>query len=115
MPDEDNKSEPYSRDESHVAIVSFHGAVKREAAKVQAMLADANIDNQFELKVEVGGRTHGGDISLKYSLAGSRYGDTVEGNELNAVVEEFMRRKGWTKQHAPKLITRLTNDADVPY
>lgn len=108
-------SDAPTRDESYVAIVSFHGALKREAAKVRALLADANIGSSFTFQASVSGRVQDGEVEVKYKLEGPSYGDHVEGNELNAVVEEFLRRKGWTKQHAPKLISKLSNDSDIPF
>ena len=104
-----------SFDENHVAIVSFHGAVKREAAKVRAMLRDADIGGTFYLHVEVSGRIQDGDVSLAYKLSDNSYGPKVEGNELNAVLQEFLRRNGWEKVHAPKAIADLTKSDEIPF
>ena len=49
------------------------------------------------------GRIVGGDLKVEYRL-GEWTEDRVTGNSIDAVVNEYMRRKGWDKRHAPLAI-----------
>ena len=104
-----------SLDENVVAIVSFHGAVKREAAKVRAMLKGADLGSGFNFTIEVSGPIQTGNVAIEYILSDDRYPATeVKGNEPNAVLDEFLRRKGWNSVHAPKQISDLTKPDESP-
>ena len=105
-----------STDENMVAIVSFHGAIKRESAKIRAMLKDATLGGGFTFVVEVSGPIQSGDVEIEYRLNDDKYPSTeVKGNESNAVLNEFLRRKGWNSVHAPKAITNLSATDEIPY
>ena len=61
----------------------------------------------FELIIKAEGRVSEGDIKLTYTLSNGEYSDpnTIEGNELAAITEEYLRRHGWTERHQPLLLT----------
>ena len=102
--------------ENMVAIVSFHGAVKREAAKIRAMLQGADLGGGFEFIVSVEGPIQTGEVQIEYMLRDDKYPTTeVKGNEPNAILAEFLRRKGWNVMHAPKAIANLTSSDDIPF
>lgn len=64
-------------------------------------LADANIEcNTFEISVSASGRVQDGDVKITYEC-GPQYGNAVKGGTLEAVVEEYLRRNGWDRRHAP--------------
>ena len=90
--------------EHHVAIVSFEGAVKREVKRVRDVLARDETLSEFYLTITASGRTSEGDVKLSYKLAACSYTTPVEGDSINAIVDEFLRRRGWSAVHAPKAI-----------
>jgi hypothetical protein len=54
--------------------------------------------HRLDFQIEIEGRTDG-DLTLKYSIG--EYGCTVTGNDLEKVIEEFFRRRGWNERNAP--------------
>ncbi len=94
--------------EHHVAIVSFEGAVKREIKRIREQLRADESLSTFAFRIQVSGRVHDGDLKLVYSIFDNEGGlysaPTVEGDTVNAVVEEFSRQRGWKQRHAPKLL-----------
>ena len=92
-------------DEHLVAIVSFEGALKREIKRVREMLKECDDIPTFKLSFEAKGRVNDGEIKLQYTVCPNEYGaDTVTGDDLNACIEEMLRRHGWTKRHSPKAL-----------
>lgn len=92
-------------DEHVVAIVSFEGALKRELKRVRKALQAVEDLSEFMLKIEMSGRVHSGDVLLKYGIGASSFTTTVSGDNLQAVLDEFLRRSGWQKIHAAKALT----------
>jgi hypothetical protein len=94
--------------EHHVAIVSFEGAVKREAKRIREQLQADESLHEFAFRIQVSGRVHDGDLKLIYSVYdnnGGQYQEPkVTGDSVHAVMDEFTRRRGWTQRHAPKAI-----------
>lgn len=90
--------------EHTVAIVSFEGALKREIKRIRKMLQADESLHQFDLRVEISGRCHDGDIDLAYSLGENSYSTRVSANTIHATVDEFLRRRGWQALNAPKAI-----------
>lgn len=91
-------------DEHTVAIVSFAGAVKREIKRVRKRMARDENQSRFAVRITATGRLHDGDVNLTYAVGHSDYGYEVEGDDLDACVDELMRRDGWKKVHAPVAI-----------
>jgi len=92
--------------EHHIAIVSFEGAVKREIKRIREQLQADETLSEFYFDIKVSGRVHEGDIKLTYKVADNSYGARqVEGDDVNAVVEELQRQRGWTARHAPKVLS----------
>lgn len=70
---------------------------------VRETLARADVSG-FWLTVECSGRTQTGESEclIEYKIASNRYNDDmVKGADLDAVLYEFLRRRGWTSVHAP--------------
>lgn len=88
--------------EHTVAIVSFEGALKREAKRLRRQLRQVESLSRFELEITIEGRLHDGDLELKYRIG--EYSKAVTGDSLGPVVDEFMRRHGWEQIHSPKAI-----------
>lgn len=107
-----------------IAIVSFTGALKREIVRIQKRLAQCGEISAFEIKIDAAGRVSGGDVKIQFQLKDGNYGGiSVDGNNLDEICSEFLRRHGWTKQNAPLMLTAneqqrsdsdrtYTNDAD---
>lgn len=93
-------------DEHTVAIVSFAGALKREIKRVRRKLQRDERMSEFSIEIDVKGRVHDGDVKLTYSVCPSSWqnSDAVKGDDLDACVEELMRRRGWQSVHAPVAI-----------
>lgn len=91
--------------EHTVAIVSFEGALKREIKRIRNRLKDVEEISEFSVKIEASGRVHDGEVKLSFAIAPNSYGyNEVKGRELNAVLEEMMRRHGWQKKNDPLAI-----------
>lgn len=74
--------------------------------EIRGQLAEANI-GAMRLDIEVIGRTHG-ELKIEFVLGGeSCYSpDNVRGGDLDAVVTELIRRKGWSTRYAPLCLPR---------
>lgn len=84
---------------SNPAIHNLYTEVVRQIRK---RLGDANV-GYFQFSIEASGRTQTGEdsIGIIYELSGE-YGDgRVTGDSPDAVVEEYLRRKGWKDRHEP--------------
>lgn len=97
-----------------VAIVSEHGAIVRMVDRVRRKLAQADISwMSLEINVE-------GDVNkrptMTYIVDLDRYSSDfrVKGNNLDEVVREALRRKGWTEHNKPLELTFEPN-GDAPH
>ena len=97
--------------EHQIAIVSFEGAVKREVKRIREQLRADESLHEFEFDISIKGRVHDGDLKLTYELRDGPYDVRgVKGDSVNAVLDEFLRRRrGWTQRHAPKAIKLREN------
>ena len=103
-----------------VAIVSFEGALKRESKRIRKELSKVETLSEFKIDIEISGRVHDGDVKLEYALSRSAYGSgKVTGDNIQAVLDEFLRRNGWEAVHAPKAIgyEKVTSDDsdEIPF
>lgn len=90
--------------EHSVAIVSFEGALKREIKRVRNELKKIEDLSQFEMIIKADGRVNDGDVKLQFEID-LDYDQNVRGDSLQAVLDEAMRRRGWTKIHDAKLLS----------
>jgi len=76
-----------------------------EAVKVlREELRSANIGSYFTFELSAKGRVQDGDVKISVVLHNNEYGSdsvNIAGDSIEAVSEEFMRRHGWQKRHAP--------------
>ena len=92
-------------DENLVAIVSTEGAIKRAVRQVRAALRGADQGSEFEFEIHAKGRVQEGEVKLSFKLADGYYaGVSVTGNSVQGVLDEYLRRQGWTKRNAPLAI-----------
>ena len=77
-------------------------AMLKEIGKgVAAQLAKAD-QGVMSLRISIDGRTLGPDLKIELVLGNYAYSDDqTKGGDLNEVVKEFLRRKGWTSRNAP--------------
>lgn len=102
-------------DEHTITILSFAGAIKREAARLRARLKPAAEagqlgENRLDLTIEIEGRILDGELKITYGLGA--YGKEVEGGTLDAVVDEYLRRAGWKAQNAP---LEISAGEEIPF
>jgi hypothetical protein len=79
-------------------------------AQVKHALSVAD-ESHFVLRLEASGRTHDGTVEIKISLG--KYGSEVEGDSVEAVVDEYLRRNGWNKRHAPLALPAPRSDHEM--
>ena len=91
--------------EHTIAIVSFEGALKREIKRVRRYLQQNENLSEFKLTIIASGRISTGDVKLTFKVDDGNYdGKTVTGDAIQPVLDEYMRRHGWERLHAPKAI-----------
>jgi hypothetical protein len=102
-------------EEHTVAIVSFEGAVKREARRIVETLKKADLGGSFMLDIRVKGPIQESSLKITYELGDDKYdGTSVKGGTSQAVIDEFLRRKGWKATNDPKEIT-YSGDQEIPF
>ena len=79
---------------------------------VRERLAEANIGS-FNLQIKASGRTmtDRSEVKIEYRLGDSEWGyNSVEGNSLEAVCTEMLRRHGWNESHKPLALPNAAVD-----
>jgi len=87
----------------------LHAYFTEATQHVRERLGEANI-SAFHLEIQSKGRTLTGEFLTTYILANEYYSDKVAGDTLPAVIDEFLRRKGWETRHAPKALPKPPSD-----
>lgn len=70
-----------------------------DAAKYLKDEFDAKDVGHCRLRITLSGRVHG-EFKIEYDLC-EQYDDSVIGADLDTVMEEYFRRRGWNKRNAP--------------
>jgi phosphoglycolate phosphatase-like HAD superfamily hydrolase len=111
-------------DDNTVAIVSLEGAIKRAVKQVRKALRNASEGSEFHFRIYAHGRVQEGETKLEISLADSGYSSgVVTGNQIQPVIDEYLRRHGWDKLNAPLQISfdgsdaakASTKDEEIPF
>jgi len=84
---------------------------KQTAIDVRDRLSAVDSLYSFNLRLEADGHIHQGDINITIKLSSGLYSTGVEGNRLEPVVTEYMRRNGWDATNAPLC---LSYDETIP-
>ncbi len=80
-------------------MTKFEQAVLDEVARLRYQFASLDLSN-LHFAVRADGRVDGENIKIKFTVGDNSYGsDTVNGNSVDEVLREFLRRKGWTERH----------------
>ncbi len=97
---------PIDMSEQTVAIVSFEGAVKREARAVREALKTCDSISGFHMEIVASGPINDGEVNIVYKLCPNSSGyDAVEGSSVKECVAEMVRRHGWDLMNKPKAIS----------
>jgi len=85
-------------------MTTEHEVIVKMVERIRQRLMDAD-QSYFRLDIEVMGDVHG-KPSMCYKLGKSSYNsDTVEGNDIDAVLNEHLRRQGWKETNKPLELT----------
>ena len=82
---------------NHTTEASLHFALLKATEELRQHFAAHN-ESYLTLNIEASGRPDG-DMLLKYSIG--KYCESVKGDTLHNVVNEYFRRQGWDERHAP--------------
>jgi len=96
----------------------FHEDLRALASVIRDRLAKAKGITEFNLEITISGRVVGGDLKIEAELRGG-WNDrsVVKGGDIDAIVKEFLRRKGWDETNAPLCISYVEPEeieADAP-
>jgi len=70
---------------------------------VKARLGEVN-EREIHLEITASGRVDG-DVLISFRVGGSWMSNTVEGGDLEAVLTEYLRRKGWKQRNNPLMLS----------
>lgn len=84
----------------------FEQVVEHKVKAVRERMRNHDASEMY-IEVRVTGRVQTGDLKITYCFG--EYSGRVEGNELDKVIEEYMRRKGWDEVNAPIAISYQPN------
>lgn len=91
----------------------LHKALVKAIIELRKTLAATDLSGSFRLDIEVQGRVQGGDARIEYKLGEQYSSDNTTGDELPAVVDEYLRRCGWAKRHQAQMLT-FTGELQTP-
>lgn len=94
-----------------INAAALEASVKNFTRELRDLFNERDISHVC-FDVEVRGRTHG-ELKIEFKVNDSLYGGASEakGGAIQAVVDEFFRRKGWTEQNAPVCLTYAPAEA----
>lgn len=80
--------------------LSFEERVKEVVAGIRELLAvDDKAPSYFHFAVIAEGRVRDGEVHIQFKLGESDWNNVVKGDNVKAVVAEYLRRIGWQKAH----------------
>jgi methylaspartate ammonia-lyase len=86
-------------DGNKIMAKSFETMVKVEATRLRDLFRSRDISH-LNFTVTVSGPVDSGELAIQFQIASSSWGDDpVKGSTINAVVDEFCRRKGWRQNN----------------
>lgn len=84
---------------------AFVRALKNEVIRIRDQFAGMNAPS-MSLQITCEGACDHGDIAITFSVGESQWGDQhVKGNNIDACLDEYFRRKGWKRDHDAILIS----------
>ena len=94
---------PETPDHHKVTIVSFQGAIEREIKRVVERFRLLDSIHSYEIQVEARGNVDEDNTEISYRVS-TGYDSSVKANTMDAAVDEYMRRKGWSTSNEIKQI-----------
>lgn len=91
---------PMLQEQHTVAIVSFEGAIQREARSICEALKLTD-ESSYKVTVTMRGRVDENTCKISYTMSDDGYGDDVKGSIMQETLAEYLRRKGWKKNNDP--------------
>lgn len=85
----------------------------RAAKEIRERLGEADI-GAMRFIARAQGCTLSGDLKVEYELADETHygGVSVVGSDIAAILDEFLRRKGWTDRNRPLCLPRVENEQE---
>lgn len=79
---------------------TFEEEVIELVNSIRGLIAlDDDAPNYFSFSVVAEGRVRDGEVQIRFKLGESDYQKIVTGDDVQAVVTEYLRRIGWQKAH----------------
>jgi hypothetical protein len=103
--------------------MTFEKIVEAEVRRIKERLALAGGDGHFRLDIEASGRVDG-DFKIEFSLGENYSGNNPTGHNLDAVVDEYIRRRNWCTVNQVKFLPNVElpvlehdplDDDDIPF
>ena len=88
---------------------TFEIALLDELARLRKLFA-ARDQPELCLTILCSGPTMRDDIRIRFTVDGDYNTRSVEGNSIDACVDEFFRRNEWRRTHDALLLPNLTQD-----
>ena len=87
-----------------INAAALEASVKNFTRELREIYKDRDIGG-LRFQVDVLGRTHG-DLKIEFSVSESIYdANKATSGNVQAAVDEFFRRKGWTDTNTPLCLT----------
>lgn len=80
---------------------NFESAVRTAALNIRDQLRQDETLPHFDFKISISGRVQDGEIKIEFSLDGDYSDQRSKGDSIQAVIDEFLRRRDWNTQHKP--------------
>lgn len=97
---------------THATFARLERALLDAISELRSELQQNDTLHHIRFEIEASGRLHDGDIKVQFHL-GEYYTPAVTGDSLDAVLEEFARRRNWQLRHDALLLPN-TADANAP-
>lgn len=87
-------------------MTTLHTVYTNAIEEIRQRLGEADI-SYFHFEIRAKGRTQTDrcEVEIIYCLSGEWGDSSVEGDTLENVITEFLRRKGWKDAHKPLRLT----------
>jgi hypothetical protein len=87
----------------------FEFYVREMAKELRGWFEQADL-SRLHFETRVSGQTLTGDLLVEFKISDGEWADSVKGGSVQAVLEEFMRRRGWVAQNAALCLPRVDPD-----
>lgn len=82
--------------------MNYQQTIKELVRYVRERLQVSEQSSHFTFNISATGNTHSGELKVEIQLDETyKFNVRVSGGELESVIDEHLRRLGWTEQNAP--------------